>query len=277
MPMRQAPEPKRPRPGWGVLTSVAAHGLFIALLIFGLPLPEFAQEEPEAIAVEIVPPPEPEEVALEEEAEEPPQEQVEEEQPNEAPPPPGAEAEAPAVETPPIPVLRPVFEFGEENAGPREADDGAASAEAETPAETLPPAPEEPEVGEAALPAEPPDELTEARRLYSQFATGSAAAQVAIAGLPRDMRAGELCATELREQLRRATPPYRPDLLPAYRLPTGTVMEVRKGAFRAAGQWYDLRFRCAIDDGATRVVSFAFDVGAPVPRDEWQSRGFPGF
>ena len=269
MPMRQVPEPENQRPGWGVLASVAAHGLFIALLIFGLPLPELAQEEPEAIAVEIVPPPEPGEAA-----EQPPPD----EETAEATPPPGeAEAEAPAVETPPIPVLRPVFEFGEEDTGPREADDGAASVETETPAETLPPAPEEPDVGEAALPAEPPDELTEARRLYSQYATGGAAAQVAIAGLPRGMRASELCATELREQLRRATPPYRPDLLPSYRMPTGTVMEVRRGAFRAGGQWYDLRFRCTIDAEATRVVSFAFDVGAPVPRDQWRSRGFPGF
>ncbi|WP_421852772.1 DUF930 domain-containing protein [Oricola sp.] len=277
--MRQALEPKRPRLGWGVLASVAAHALVFLLLIFGLPLPEFAPDEPETIVVEIVPPPEPEEVAQEEEAEEPTQEQVEEEQlatrPRRRPARPKPKRRRSRRRR--SPCLRPVFEFGEENAGPREADDGAASAEAETPAETLPPEPEEPEVGEAALPAEPPDELTEARRLYSQFATGSAAAQVAIAGLPRDMRAGELCATELREQLRRATPPYRPDLLPSYRLPTGTVMEVRRGAFRAAGQWYDLRFRCAIDDGATRVVSFAFDVGAPVPRDQWRSRGFPGF
>ncbi|MFZ2102333.1 MAG: DUF930 domain-containing protein [Oricola sp.] len=93
--------------------------------------------------------------------------------------------------------------------------------------------------------------------------------------MSRGERAGELCASELREQLRHATPSFSPDLLPSYRLGEGTVMEVPKAAFRAGGQWYDLRFRCEIDAEATRVLSFAFDVGGAIPRGEWKSRGFP--
>jgi hypothetical protein len=60
------------------------------------------------------------------------------------------------------------------------------------------------------------------------------------------------------------------------RLDKGTVMEVRKGAFRANARWYNLEFRCEIDATATSVIALDFDVGAPVPRAEWKSRGFPG-
>jgi hypothetical protein len=52
-------------------------------------------------------------------------------------------------------------------------------------------------------------------------------------------------------------------------------MDVKRSQFNADGQWYDLSFRCEIDADATKVVSFAFDIGNPVPRSEWRSRGFP--
>lgn len=321
--MQQLPE--RPIKGrsWGVPASAAAHLLVIALLIFGLPLPEFDREEPEAIAVEIVPPPELEEAggqegqtkeeqAEEEQAEEEQAEEVEteeaeaeaakaeenqaedeqaeeqaaeeeaaeEEETAEASPPESeTENEEQANAPPPIPVLRPVFEFGEEDAGPRETTEGSASTEADIPAEELLPEPEEaqPQAETAEAFPEPLEEMAEARTLYSERLTGGAFATSAIAGMPRDIRAGELCATELREQLRRATPPYWPDLLPSYRLPAGTVMQVDRGAFRASGQWFDLRFRCEVDGEVTRVVAFAFDVGAAIPRDRWRARGFPDF
>lgn len=76
--------------------------------------------------------------------------------------------------------------------------------------------------------------------------------------------------------MRNSTPPYWPDLLPAYRLGAGSVLEVREAAFRARGQWYDLSFRCEVDADATRVLSFAFNVGDAIPRDQWRARGFPG-
>jgi hypothetical protein len=95
--------------------------------------------------------------------------------------------------------------------------------------------------------------------------------------IPREIRASQLCSTELREQLRHASPAYQPELLPSYRLPSGTVMEVRRAAFRAEAQWYDVSFRCEVDDNATKVVSFAFNIGSPVPRSEWRKRGFPDF
>ncbi|WP_370322353.1 DUF930 domain-containing protein [Oricola sp.] len=283
--MQQTSEKPARKVSWGVPASVAAHVLVIALLIFGLPLPQVEPEQPEAIAVELVPPPEPapqeEEQPTQEAAEEqPPEEEAPEEQPAEA-----AEAEAPPQEAasepqqsaPPIQVLRPVFQFGEQDAGPREATDGSAPEEAETEEPAPDPAPEPIDEAAAPLPAEkPPVELAEARTLFSRAVTDDPAAMTAMAGLPREMRGSELCTTELREQLRNSTPPYWPDLLPAYRLGAGSVLEVREAAFRARGQWYDLSFRCEVDADATRVLSFAFNVGDAIPRDQWRARGFPG-
>lgn len=265
---RQAPK----KTGWGVAASAVAHALVIALLIFGLPLPEFATEQPEAIAVELVPP-EPEVAQEEEEAA--PEEAAEPAPQEPPPPPPQPPAEAEQVAAPPVQVLRPVVRFGEEDTGPEIAGEGDAPEEAapeDSPAEEEPDAP----APGVAVPAEkPPVELNEARRLFSRAMTNDLVAMNAMGTMTRGERAGELCASELREQLRHAAQPYWPDLLPAYRLDKGTVMEVRRGAFRAGGQWYDLRLRCEIDADATRVVSFAFDVGAPVPRSEWKRRGFP--
>lgn len=298
--------------------------------------PPPAEEEPPAA------PPPPEEQA----EEPPPEEQAAPEQAAEAAaqqaeqPPPG---EAGGNEAPKLEILRPVFAFGEKDAGPREDADGNAAQEAETTdaegqqeppeaadkpavepaptpelAETPPGAPlpadlqlpeatmaeTAPEAGATpsnepgdalvALPAEkpvdepapeakptelaaiePPAALKRVQKLFSQNATGDASATTAMGDLPRDVRADQLCVTELREQLRHATPAYRPELLPSYRLKQGNVLDVKRAAFRADQQWYNLSFRCEVDDAATKVLSFAFSVGSSIPRGEWRKRGFP--
>lgn len=265
------------RERWGVPASVAAHVLIVVLLIFGLPLPQFEPQQPEAIAIELVPPPEP----APQEEEQPPEEQVPEEEPEPQEAEPETPPEQPAAEeqaaAPQIQALRPVFQFGEQDSGPREVPDGSSSEEAETEDPAPDPAPEPVDEAAAPVPAEkPPVELAEARTLFSRAVTDNPAAMTAMGSMPRDMRGSELCTTELREQLRHADEPYWPDLLPSYRLGGGNVMEVRDAAFRARGQWYDLSFRCEVDAEATRVLSFGFSVGAAIPRDQWRARGFPG-
>lgn len=272
--MQPKPEQQTRKYRWGVPASVAAHALVIALVIFGfrLPLPEKPQE-PDAVDVEIVPPPEPEEAEQAEAAEE---KQPPEPETGEQPQPPEAAAAAPA--SPPIELLRPVFEFGEQDTGPRVAEEGNAPKEEQAPPADAPrPAETEAESAvAAAIPAEkPPEPLTEAKTLFSQSATGALAAMTAMNGMPRGERAGELCVTEMREQLRHAEPAFWPDLLPSYRLGEGTVIEVGQAAFRAGGQWYDFAFRCELDADVTRVVSFAYAVGGAIPRGQWKARGLP--
>ncbi|MCJ9673790.1 MULTISPECIES: DUF930 domain-containing protein [unclassified Neorhizobium] len=120
-----------------------------------------------------------------------------------------------------------------------------------------------------------PVELTEAKTLFSQSETDDAIATTAMGSIPRGVRAGQICATELTFQLWHASPPYPADLVRPYRLPSGSVLEVKRSEFRANAQWYDLSFRCEVNENATKIVSFAFKVGAPVPRSQWRARGFP--
>lgn len=363
----------------GILLSLFLHGLIVAALLFELPksVPEPEPQE-DVVAVTIVPPPEPE-AEPEPEQPEPEPEAVEqpaapepEEPEPEAPAPeetsqepPPAVPETAAAESVPIPVLRPVFQFGEEDRGPELAlDGGAAEApvedvpeeqpeeptaalepeaaaqsqpEAEEPVEQ-PPQPDTPALAMPAdislpdanltgdapgnlpdaadqtvltlLPEEPADrvpepqtaapsvageasadaaeiatdpekaaepELTEARELFSTRVSDNPAAMTAMGQLPREVRASELCTSELREQLRNGSTPYLPELLPAYRLHSGTVLAVPDAAFRASGGWYDLNFRCTVDADALRVTGFAFKVGEAIPRSQWKSRGFPDF
>lgn len=314
------------------------------------PEPEVAAE-PKAMAPSVQePPPAPEPPQP---APEPPPAQLQEPAPE---PPQDPEPEAPSVEEPsaaeaqagqgqqaPIPTLKPVFQFGEKDAGSRLAPDGNATQEpgqaADPPEETPAPvetasetsdttgqqpqaepavptpsialpeitlpeaalatadpenlleaadrtqlsaiAPLEPKPDAAAAPAsapsKKPEDLAEAKKLFSTVVSGDPVAMAAAGNLPREVRASELCTTELREQLRNAKPAYRPELLPAYQLKSGNVLEVPNAAFRASGKWYSLHFRCTVDDDAMKVAGFAMKVGAAIPRSQWKARGFPDF
>ena len=94
-----------------------------------------------------------------------------------------------------------------------------------------------------------------------------------MAGTPRSLRASLLCMTEMRDQLRAADRP--PKVLPSYPMPAGTVLEPLRAAFRTQGQWYDLAFRCELDDVVTRVLNFSYRIGDAIPRAEWSQRGLP--
>ena len=117
--------------------------------------------------------------------------------------------------------------------------------------------------------------LNMARQLFSTRSNGGIRAQTAIRGMPREERADVLCMTELRAQLLFSNPPRVPELLPSFRLASGTVLQTPQTAFRERGQWYNLALRCELDAGITRVVSFAFEVGGPVPRADWAKRRLP--
>lgn len=274
------------------------------------------------------PPPEPEQQQAEEQPQEPPQAEAQEQEQEQQ------QAGAALPDQGPLPVLRPVLEFGDEDTGPRVdvseltrgdiAPDEPAEGEAETsetaatedkgePADaSATPDPQDaavpetdteegvptalvdgaPSAGEeatkpaqeaetaeadaAATQAEAAREpLTEAKRIYSDNDTGGTIARTAMGDVPRSARIEQLCSTELLAQLRNGSPSYNPELLPSYRLQQGTVLDIRRAAFRANTRWYNLSFRCEVDSDAKRVVSFAFDIGSEVPRGEWKSRGFP--
>ncbi|AJD41915.1 DUF930 domain-containing protein [Rhizobium sp. SEMIA 4085] len=366
---------------WGVTASIALHIAVVAFFLVKLPEKTPQPPEEETVNVDLVPPPEEEKKPEEKKAEEkkaeeqkPPERppelpKIEEkaEQKPPAPPPPPPPPPPPAPEAKPeekpseppksearnnpsdkegkgqgMPVLRPVFEFGDKDSGPRKSETGNASAGAgkpptppdepkpdePKPAETAaakPPATDQPpanpvpddvnlpqvdvanidpqkngpaagaedqaKIGfEQAKPAdqpkidqtettkaEKPAELKEAKTLFSQNETDDPIARTAMGNMPRGRRAAQLCSTELREQLVHGSPAYNPVMVPTYALPRGTVLDVRRGAFRTREGWYDVQFRCEVDEGVTKVVSFAVDVGDPIPPSLWRSRNLPEF
>lgn len=312
-------EAEKPRRGlwWGFPASVLLHVAIAALLLLKLPDMSHTPPKEEAVKVDIVP---------EKEAPKPPEPPAPKPAEKAAEPPPKPQEEAKLEEPPqkvPLPVLRPVFQFGQKDEGPEKQDGSASHGDkdaADDLAEKKPEAPkaDQPDATTKETPKEPvkdetpgvPDilkaidqqdaanaaaagkpveqkaatpkpsdapKMQEARRIFSDTALGGQSAVLAMGDMPRDVRISQLCATELREQLRHATPPYSPEMLPSIRLRYGNVLDVPKAAFRTRSTWYDISFRCEVDGPATRVLSFAFKVGEPVPRSEWRARGFPSY
>lgn len=296
--------------GWALPVSLVVHLLIAALVIFGLPVSLSLPEKEQAVAVELVPPPKPSEEPAAEPPPPPPEHPKAEKPPEpdvEAPP----AAKNEAAQQSPVPTIKPVVEFGEKDEGPRQTLDGdsaedgaeaptamqepekqdlaellaAAELEQENPAtqpampETSAPEPAAPETPAAKLEAPPeaqkPLKLEKAKKLFSRAATGDAKATSAMGNVPRPVRAGQLCLTELRAQLINGSPPYFPDLLPSEFRNDGKTVDIPKTAFRASGQWYNLGYRCVVDADALKVVSFAFRVGEAVPRSDWERRGLP--
>jgi hypothetical protein len=288
---------------------LVVHSLIAAYLIFGSPVSVQQPQKEEAITVELVPQPEPPENAKPKPAS--PATEPTSEKPKQAkeqnPPSPRRDAAAPS------PVLRPVFHFGDKDSGPRASVKGNADQEeAVGRSDNAPKNPVADSAGPALLPgaenkglgspstlaaaeglievpgpnmhettAPKPGEtrstpvLKEAKTLFSPTATGSPIATTAMGELPRGERISQLCASELSAQLRHAWPPFFPEFVPNIHLKDGTILDVPAAAFRANRQWYDLSYRCEVDRDAKQVVSFAFRVGDPIPKEEWKRRGLP--
>jgi len=117
------------------------------------------------------------------------------------------------------------------------------------------------------------NDLPKAKTLFSHIGDGNLLAQTAIDGLPRKERVAKLCATELQGQLVHDSPSYAPIDLPFRRLPSGTLLDIDDAAFSTARGWYHVRFRCEVDENATKVVSFAHKAGGLIPRSQYAKYG----
>lgn len=146
------------------------------------------------------------------------------------------------------------------------------SGEAKTSIEQM--KPPEPKPSETPKAEPQKDNLKVAKTLFSQSDSEDPVARTLIDGLPRKQRVGQLCSTELRQQLIHSSPSFAPTFLPQQGLSSGTILDL-DAAFRTSENWYDVSLRCEVDQNATKVVSFAFRVGSAVPRSQWKSRGFP--
>nr|WP_027054147.1 DUF930 domain-containing protein [Mesorhizobium erdmanii] len=109
---------------WGIPASLILHVLVAALLVYGLSVPPQQPQEEQPVNVALVPPPnqpKPKPVPPPKppvpKVEKPPEQKVEKQ------PPPEKQARKP----PPVEVLKPVFQFGDKDAGPRKSLDGASA------------------------------------------------------------------------------------------------------------------------------------------------------
>ncbi|MGX7875234.1 DUF930 domain-containing protein [Mesorhizobium sp. ORM6] len=111
---------------WGIPASLILHVLVAALLIYGLPTPPQQPQEEQPVNVAIVPPPDqpkpkpapvPPLKPPEPKVEKPPEQKVEKQPPSEKQP----------NKPPPVEVLKPVFQFGDKDTGPRKSLDGASA------------------------------------------------------------------------------------------------------------------------------------------------------
>ena len=89
----------------------------------------------------------------------------------------------------------------------------------------------------------------------------------------------QLCDLEAVEQVRAWRADYRPTMVVAYAMADvavgGAVVEARGAAFRSGADWYRLAFRCRLSPDHRTVTGFAFEVGASVPKDQWEAHSLP--
>ncbi|MGR9247209.1 DUF930 domain-containing protein [Rhizobium leguminosarum] len=219
---------------WGATASFALHAIAILLLLLLLPKAEPPLPLPDdGLSVEIVPQ---------------------------------------AVESlkMPEPAKAPLLEQAKPEMAKPEAEPAA-------PVANNPPAAAMPFVAPITLPVPKPAEFVEARQLFSDKVLAdprSRRAREALRGLAGSERNLQLCDLEALEQVRRAQPATAPDALAPYAMAaekvSGNRVEVKGGAFRSKRKWYNIQFKCELDAGSGKVVSFAFLVGDAIPQGEWQ-------
>ena len=111
---------------WGVPASLILHALIAAFLIYGLPTRPQQPQQDEPVNVALVPPPDqPKPKPQTKEPEKPPEPTVEKPSEQKVEKPPATEKQP--QKPPPIEALKPVFQFGDKDTGPRKSLDGASA------------------------------------------------------------------------------------------------------------------------------------------------------
>lgn len=100
-----------------------------------------------------------------------------------------------------------------------------------------------------------------------------------LATLSPDERLIQLCNIEAIEQLRRWKASFVPDHVVAYATAdlslTDTSLIATGAAVYAGGKWYRLSFSCNATSDLGRVTTFAFTLGRPILRQEWEQDSLP--
>ncbi|MBZ7925141.1 DUF930 domain-containing protein [Ensifer adhaerens] len=121
-----------------------------------------------------------------------------------------------------------------------------------------------------------PSKLVEAKKLYAEKAIADPRMKQALLTLPLKARISQLCKSEALEQIRH----QRPDTPPQGMVPFGprggfiskNRMDASGGAYHSKKVWYDVDFKCLLNEDATEVISFSIAIGGVVPKSAWETR-----
>jgi hypothetical protein len=89
-------------------------------------------------------------------------------------------------------------------------------------------------------------------------------------------RVDQLCGIEASAQIHAWRNEYQPERLVSFAMSDtrmdGDMLVADGAAFRSRKNWYRPKFRCGLTPDHTRIAAFEFQVGTPVPREEWEER-----
>jgi len=139
------------------------------------------------------------------------------------------------------------------------------------------PVPEKPVSVPDTLPADNSrDGMTKASHMMAADVLAdprSAGARKALNGLEANTRLDMLCGIEAMAQIAASTRTLHPDQIVLYAMvdpvTRGKTLEADGAAFRSGGMWQQVKLRCGFDAAARSVTSFAFQLGALIPKDQW--------
>ena len=121
--------------------------------------------------------------------------------------------------------------------------------------------------------------MRQAKEHFSNRMLSNPRVKAALGKLPPERRIVQICSIEALEQVRHAKPGAFPDLLVPFSdgggLIESHVLSAKGGAFRSREGWFEIAYRCEVDAETTRVVSFRYEIGAAIPRNQWARRELP--
>ncbi|MGV2975227.1 DUF930 domain-containing protein [Roseibium alexandrii] len=86
-----------------------------------------------------------------------------------------------------------------------------------------------------------------------------------------------MCALEAMEQVGAHAEGFRPDRLVPYALKNtiqcGLELYAPASVLRSQGNWYEVAYRCLLNEAGDRVMDFQFVLGPPIPGNLWDDLG----
>ena len=95
--------------------------------------------------------------------------------------------------------------------------------------------------------------------------------------LDPETRLEQVCDYEAMRRIGREAKEFRPDRSQSNAVTEpkhdGSTLIAKGAAFRSKGQWYQFSFTCKGAPDHLTVLSFAYQIGEPIPEQKWEEYG----